>query len=161
MMTASNRARHLPLLAAGALALALAAAPAIAQPVASNGAETNDTGYGPDQYPSEQFEVIAPRPRPHFEYGRRLGAAPEKVSLSEAVPLADLDLATEDGAHALRERVRFTARNVCNRLREIVRYAQPGTPSCYSTALDSGLRHADRAIERARERRAEQYAYGY
>jgi UrcA family protein len=170
-----NPAARRPLLGAFAFTLTLAAGPALAQPAgpetappgAAAGPSAADTGdYGAPPRDAgysanEQVEVTAPPARPHFRWSRRLGAAPEKVRLSQAVPDADLDLTTEDGAYRLKQRVRLTARDVCDRLTYIVPRKQPGTPSCYKLALDSGLRHADQAIAHAREREEAQYVYAY
>ncbi len=124
-------------LLAGAVGLALAAAPASAQD-------------------DESITVTAP----HFrDDGARLGGPLEKVSLSGVVRYDDLNLRTRSGARELRMRVRDEAQNVCTRIAEAypVREA-PGT-SCYKTALDNGLVRADSAIRDARDERYADYSY--
>lgn len=128
--------RHALVAAAGFAALAFASPPTSAQPY--------DAGY----YRPE-VQVIAPRPRP--ETNPRLGAPPEKISLSQSVPFGDLDLTTWRGAHALRERVRETAYDVCTRLRDYAPHRMPGTPSCYREAVSNGLVRADEAIASTRQ----------
>jgi UrcA family protein len=84
-------------------AFALTALPAAAQGL------THDAAYMAPST-SEDVTVYAPREWMH----RGAGGA---VSLSREVSYADLDLSTRTGVRALRERVRFTARDVCEELK--------------------------------------------
>jgi len=113
-----------------ACALALAAAPALAQDGYANGPES----------------VTVTSPRLHEEWSNGLQQVPEKASLSEAVSYADLDLTTHDGAHRLRNRVRFAAMRVCRNLADMYPHALAGSEPCYKTALSGGLSRADEAI---------------
>ena len=105
--------RPVPALCTLALGAALAA---VAMPAAAQ------------NYSDEEIEVIG-----------RYGAVPSDVqSLSQRVSYADLDLSTEYGWHEFRERVRLTARYLCDRL------GQPRTetppPSCQAAAERDAMR---------------------
>ncbi len=150
------------LLGAAAVSLALAA------PFTILPAAAQDYGYGPDaaySAPDEDVTVTAPRGEYHVQHraGRRpLGWAPQKVSLSEAVPAGDLDLATRRGAYELRARVREAAARICDQLRYDVPHQTPGSPNCYREAVENGLIKADEKIIAARGRywRAAEYRDG-
>jgi UrcA family protein len=126
---------RLALLAGG---FALAASTALAQ------------DYGPGG--PESVIVNAPRPFAGSE-NTYLNGPLEKVSLSGSVSFADLDLRSAEGARELRHRVRDAAWNICGNLSAMYPVRQaPGT-SCYRSAVESGLVHADEAISDARHYR--------
>jgi UrcA family protein len=117
-------------------------------------------GYGPTAYsgPPEEVIVIAPRERRIQEQGGSLDFPPNKVSLSTRVRYDDLDLLSWDGAQTLRMRVREAARHVCRHLAEAYPFQRLSTsPGCYRETVESGMVHADEAINIARE----DYLYGY
>lgn len=129
------------LLAASAVGLMLAAAPASAQDYDNSADDSYQTG------PNEQIEVIAPRYR---EDRTPLNGPLGKLSLSQTVHFGDLDLRTRDGARELRYRVRETAHAVCEQLADEYPVKQaPGT-NCYKTAVESAMSKADAAIRDAR-----------
>jgi UrcA family protein len=98
------------LLSMGAAALALAGAPALAQ--------------------SAPEEIIVEG---------RYGTVPDSVkTLSQAVSYADLDLTTDAGRDVLRQRIRLTARFLCNKLGE-TSSSTPLTPSCQDEAVRSAM----------------------
>ena len=147
------------LAAASVFGLVLAAGPAAAQDYYGSA----DDDYAPpagravpppapayDQsVPAEEVIVTAPRPR--FEERRgELGGRVEDVSLSQDVRYDDLDLTTPEGAHELRDRIRYTAREECRRLDQMYPIASDDSPPCYRTAVDDGMQQADEAIGRAR-----------
>ncbi len=136
---------------ASAVGLALAATPALAQSYGYDDAP-QQTMYGP----SDNVEVIAPRPRP--EQRSEIGAPIVNVALSQPVRYDDLDLRSRRGAHELRERVRATARKLCNRLDFEYPVTVSGTPPCYRTTAQQALYRADLAI---RDARYEQDSRGY
>jgi UrcA family protein len=119
--------------ASGAFVLALAAQ-AVAQPVA-----------GPTE------EVIVRAPPYHGPQRSEIGAPIEDVSLSREVRFDDLDLRTDLGQGALRDRIRRTALSLCQDLAN--RYpvtADDGSPPCYRTAYDDAMNQAESAIRNAR-----------
>lgn len=68
----------------------------------------------------------------------RYGKVPDSVkSLSQAVSYADLDLSTEAGRDLLRQRVRLTARFLCNKLGETG--GSSIVPSCQDEATRSAI----------------------
>ncbi len=92
----------------------------------------------------ERVEVIMP----HTERSE-IGAPIEYRSISRDVRFDDLDLSTRAGAHELRERVRQTARDMCNQ--PDMRFAVPtaSSPPCYSTAVRDAMEQVDSAIVQA------------
>ena len=92
---------------------------------------------------TERVEVIAPR-------GERseIGAPIEYRSISREVRFDDL--ASVEGAHALRERVRRTARELCRSLDVRYPVATQDSPPCYSTAVADAMDQADAVIAQAR-----------
>ena len=124
---------------AALLALASVVSPASAQ---------DGYGYGP---PPDEIYVYGPRPAPERS---GIGAPIETVSLSDAVRFDDLDLRTDWGAEELRERILYTASNLCRALDAA--YPTSGylptsdSPPCYRTAVDDAMAQADAAIGRAR-----------
>jgi UrcA family protein len=129
---------------AGAFGIALASSAAHAQSYGP------PPGYQGGQYqgePSENVYVTVPRFR-----GEQtpLNAPPGKVSLSTAVRYDDIDLRTRQGARKLRLRVRDAARDMCARLYDAYPFQQATGTSCYKTALEDALVHANEAIGDAR-----------
>ncbi len=133
------------LVAAGALGLALAASSANAQDYDPNSAPP--PSYGPASGPPESITIYGPRR--HVERGD-LGTPIENVALSRAVRFDDLDLRTDWGAHELRNRVRFTAHALCQRLDAMYPISADDNPPCYRTAVDQAMYRADAAIGQAR-----------
>src|ERR1700749_642205 len=74
-------------------------------------------GYRQASYGDSNVVVTVEVPR-HAERDSATGAPIETIALSEAVRFDDLDLATQAGAHVLRERIRRTASQLCRRLGE-------------------------------------------
>jgi len=69
----------------------------------------------------------------------RLGTVPDSVKmLSQAVSYADLDLSTKEGRDILRQRVRLTARFLCNKLGESGSSSSL-VPSCQDEAVRSAM----------------------
>ena len=137
--------RHGPLLTAGALAFALAAAPATAQAMPAR----NDAAVGASNAAGEEVHVTSQHePGVRDEFRSML----KTVSLSQAVRYDDLNLATRQGAHRLRVRVRRTAHELCRELKYRYPITVDMTPRCYSRAVDHAMDQADAAIDNARDR---------
>lgn len=126
-------------LLAGALGLSLIPLPSSAQPYGSY--------YGP---PRGGEEVIIQAPRYHGPARSAIGAPIEDVSLSRPVRFDDLDLRTSWGAHALHNRISYTARTLCRRLDFEYPISTSDSPDCYRTAMAYAMEQADDAIARAR-----------
>jgi UrcA family protein len=118
---------------------------ASALPAAAQDYRYEQTSY--DNGPGEVVEVIVPRHRAERSV---IGAPIEDVALSSAVRFDDLDLTTSWGAHALRERVRETARTLCRKLDVRYPISVSGDPPCYDEALRDAMAQADAAIGAAR-----------
>jgi len=129
--------RQLSLGAASALVLALASAPVSAQQ------------YDGPVYTGPTEEVIVRPPR-YYSEDTPVGVEPKQISLTQEVRSDDLDLRTEEGAHALRVRVRETARHVCARLAREFPVTYTNATSCYREAVDDAMYQADNAIGAAR-----------
>ena len=133
------------LIAAGAT---FAATAALAQ-----GYYDNDYPYDPGYRsgPPEQVIVLAPDYYAHHAYpSNQLGRPPEQTTLSLPVSFSDLDLTTYDGAHALRERVRDAAHDICGELSSRYPIRMAVSEPCYKKAVESGLNRANSAIREAR-----------
>lgn len=69
----------------------------------------------------------------------KYGKVPDNVqSLSQTVSYADLDISTEAGKDILRQRVRLTARWLCDKLGE-PDVATPPVPSCRDAAVRDAM----------------------
>jgi UrcA family protein len=97
--------------------------------------------------PSGTHEVVTvTAPRPHERQRSTIGAPIINVSLSREVRFDDLDLRTAGGAHALRARVRDTARALCRQLDQQYLVTEDDGRSCVTAAEDDALAQADSAI---------------
>jgi len=142
MTGSANSALRVPLLAS---AIALVASPVFAQDYGT---------YGPPE------SVIVNAPRIRFDTLPYSHTA-EKATMSVNVSYADLDLRTYQGARELRQRVREQARAICDTLSDYYPVRQmPGT-SCYKSAAEDGLVHANEAIDTARQIYRVEYYGGY
>ena len=125
--------------AGGALLLALAAAPALAQ----------DEYYGP----GEEVVVRAP----HFRHHRAIetpdipGTPIRDVAISRPVRFDDLDLRTRHGVHLLRARISNTARLLCRETDAMFPVKTDDSPPCYRTAVRDAMAQANEAIREANE----------
>lgn len=133
-----------------AFELAFAGVSAIAQDY-DNSYESYDTS---TYYsgPTEEVIVTPPRHRPERS---EIGAPIENVSLSQPVPIDDLDLRTRWGVRELRRRISFTAASLCSRLDTMYPIdADGGTwpvnGRCYRNAVHDADYQADDAIRAAR-----------
>jgi len=143
---------HTTLLAASALGLVLGTSSVSAQ------------GYD-DQYtyqggPNEEVIVVAPDYYYHRPYpSNQLGRPPEPTTLSQSVGYSDLDLATSEGAHELRARVRDAAHDICAELAGRYPVRMANSEPCYKKAVESGMNRANSAIYQARYDYREGYEY--
>jgi UrcA family protein len=132
-----SKSRKTLLVAGSVFGLALGSTAALAQ----------DYYDGPYDRPSEEVTVTAPR---HQERSSSTGAPIRDVAISREIRINDLDLRTRRGAHALYERVSYTARRLCENLDR--RYPVPAVdnPPCYRNAMDDAMAQADEAVREAR-----------
>jgi UrcA family protein len=89
---------------------------------------------------------------PQMQYGPQRFDT-QAVSLSQAVGFADLDLCTDAGADALKDRIRKIARNMCRSFAMRGADFIPAYPSCYTSTIANVMPRADAAIAAAREGR--------
>jgi UrcA family protein len=183
-MTLSKLKTHyLAVAAAGALGLFLAATPANAQDdefvddpayaEQNNGtadeeyADPNDVSDADDmdqtavdetddadgtQVAETDMEVVVSAPRMRIDPDPTL--RPGRMTASQAVSFADLDLRSRAGAHELRNRVREAADEICGGLAETYPADIADYGTCYRESVRNGLVRADAAIRDARH-----YAY--
>jgi|HubBroStandDraft_4_1064222.scaffolds.fasta_scaffold525181_1 UrcA family protein len=126
-------------------------------------AGAQDTGYyGSAPYSGPQEEVIV-TPPPYGPRVGHLGGPIENVSLSRPVRYDDLDLSSHWGAHRLRERVSFEARELCKQLDAMYPVSADDSSGwnnrCYDRAFEQAMYQADRVIAEARNGNGEGY-YG-
>ena len=125
-------------LAAIAGTLMLSASAALAQ----------DANYNATAYTLDSEPVVVSAPRAHLESGPWFGPS-NRATLSREVAFDDLNLSNPRDARELRQRVRATAHDVCDTLRD----AYPGSlkpESCYTNALNGAMPRAEAAIREAR-----------
>jgi len=117
---------------------------------ASAAAAQDSSNYNAAAYTApDTEEVIVTAPDIRVEHNPVFGL-PGKASLTRRVSFSDLDLSDPQGARELRARVRETARDICDTLRDAYPLRQqPGT-SCYRDALKDAMPRADAAIRDAR-----------
>jgi UrcA family protein len=136
------RIRTTALLVVGSIGLAFAGSSgALADPCGAYG------GYDQPAAAPEQIIINAPMLRTQTG---RLNGTMGRVSLSQRVQVADLNLCTAGGADALRTRVRVAVNNVCKQLEGMYPHAMQGSPSCYHDAMDSSMTQVNNAIGDAR-----------
>jgi UrcA family protein len=112
---------------------------------------------GAQEYYSGPQEQVIVTP-PHYGPQRsEIGAPIVDASMSQAVRYDDLDLRTAWGARTLRDRIRFAATTLCNRLDAMYPVSvddtsgmYPGNTRCYRDAAGPALYEADSAIRNAR-----------
>ncbi len=81
-------------------------------------AQAQDDGrYNDAAYSNDTESVTVYAPHFHIDRSSPLGA-PDRVSLSRAVPYNDLDLRSPQDAHELRVRVATAAREICDQLQD-------------------------------------------
>lgn len=109
-----------------------------------------EANYNPAAYTAaDTEEVIVTAPDIRMERNPVFGL-PGKATLSRRVAFNDLDLRDPKDARELRDRVRNTAREICDTLADAQPLRQqPGT-SCYRDALKEAMPRADAAIREAR-----------
>ena len=114
-------------------------------------ANAQDYRYAQPGYSSDSEEVIVRAP--HYRPERStIGAPIETVALQRGVRFDDLDLASDWGVRTLRERVGYTARQLCRQLdNEYPVTVSDGTGSCYRRAYEQAMGDADDVIARARD----------
>jgi UrcA family protein len=118
--------------------------------LAASASVAQDTGnYEAAAYTADTEEVIVTAPDIRVERNPVFGL-PGKATLSRRVAYSDLDLTDPNDARMLRQRVRETARDICDTLRDAYPLRQqPGT-SCYRDALKDAMPRTDAAIREAR-----------
>lgn len=136
----------------GSLRTALLAAGALLLLGAS--ANAQEYGYENASYsmPSENVEVTVPRYAPQRS---SLGAPYRLISMSKGVYVGDLDLRSRHDVRIMRDRISETARRMCRQLDVRYPITAPGSPGCYTTAMNDAMYQANIAI--ARERGYDRY----
>lgn len=79
----------------------------------------------------------------------RIGAPIDRVTLTEPVTYADLNLTTYLGAMTLKERVREVARTECTKLDDLYPLEDRHPSTCISRAVADASHQIDQAIARA------------
>ena len=128
------------------LASALGALMMVPAAQAQDNGRYNDAAYSNSD--TESVTVYAP----HFHVDRStpLGA-PDRVSLSRAVPYNDLDLRSPSDAHELRVRVATAAREICDQLQDATQTQEARDTSCYRTARERAMIRANAVIRDAQD----------
>lgn len=135
---------------------------ALAAVFAASSAGAQEYGTYPPQptaRPADEVIVIAPHRHRSAETGD-IGAPIGDVGMTRPVRFNDLDLSTPWGVQRLRERVRYTAHQLCRRLDAEYPVNAPdepndafGSANCYRDAVADGMDQADQAIDQAQSYR--------
>ena len=83
---------------------------------------------------------------PHRAARSAIGAPIEDVSMSAPVGIGDLNLHTGEGVYTMRQRVKYTAHTMCNRLAFRYPIGYPDTDRCYRRAIERAMPQADSAL---------------
>lgn len=126
------------LLAAGTLLI-------LAAPASAQGYGYENAAY--ENGVDENVTVSVPRYAPQRS---ELGAPYRYISMSKGVYFGDLNLRTRSGARELKDRIGYTARMMCRQLDVRYPVTAPGSPGCYTTAMNDAMEQANFAIAEAR-----------
>jgi UrcA family protein len=123
---------------------------------ASANAQEYGYGYEDAAYsaPDENVTVSVPRYNPQRS---PLGAPYRYISMSKGVYIGDLDLRTRRDIRVMRDRISYTARNMCHQLNVRYPITAPGSPGCYTTAMNDAMYQANIAIAQQRGDRLDRY----
>ena len=91
----------------------------------------------------EEVTITSPRYSP---WRSTIGAPYEEVSISVPVSYGDLNLHTGEGVYTLRQRVKYTAHNICKKLSFRYPVGLPEKYECYSHAMANANPQADAAV---------------
>ena len=130
---------HIPLFSVvtGVAAAVLFATAAMAQQYGPSSTYTvNNAG-------QEEVTITSPRYSP---WQSTIGAPYRVHSMSVPVSYSDLNLHTGDGVYTLRQRVKYTAREVCDKLTFRDPVGLPDTDGCYWRAIRDAMPQADAAV---------------
>lgn len=133
----------------GALMLSASAAAAMDMGNFNKHTPPADTRLSQAAYTPDTEEVIVTAPNIRMERNPVFGL-PGKASLSRRVAYSDLDLTVPKDARELRARVRASAREICDTLRDAHPVREASGTSCYRDALNDAMPRVDSAIREAR-----------
>jgi len=113
-------------------------------------------GYQDAAYSTADEDVIVSVPR-YAPQRSPLGAPYRYISMSKGVYVGDLDLRSRHDVRIMRDRISYTARNMCHQLNVRYPVTAPGSPGCYTTAMNDAMYRANIAIAEARGDRLDRY----
>lgn len=122
------------------------------------GASANAQGYGyrDADYTTADEDVTVSVPR-YAPQRSPLGAPYRYISMSKGVYVGDLNLRTRRGVSIMRDRISYTARSMCRQLDVRYPITAPGSPGCYTTAMNDAMYQANIAVAEARGYRLDRY----
>jgi UrcA family protein len=124
--------------AAGVAATVLLAGTALAQ-----GYGSSTTTYEVNSNGQEEVTITSPTYSP---WQSSIGAPYRRITMSVPVAYSDLNLHTGEGVYTLRQRVKYTARDICNKLSFRNPVGIPDSDLCYSHAVTNAMPQADAAV---------------
>jgi UrcA family protein len=82
------------------------------------------------------------------EFGRTslIGSSDQVISVSQRVSYADLNLATTAGSREMAERVRATAKALCEKLQQKYQFSGTTSDTCFRNAVEKGMADVRTAI---------------
>jgi UrcA family protein len=124
-------------------ALASIAAGVLLAPMAMAQESASSTTYSDKDGTPEIVTVTPPR---HMPARSTIGAPIEEVSISVPVSYGDLNLHTGEGVYTLRQRVKQTAHNLCDKLSFRYPIGTPDNDGCYRRAIKYAMPQTDSAV---------------
>jgi UrcA family protein len=104
---------------------------------------SSSTTYTDNNDTPEEVTITSP---PRGSTRSTIGAPIQNISMSAPVSTRDLNLHTGEGVYTLRQRVKYTARSICNRLSFRYPIGEPDTDRCYRRAIHYAMPQADSAV---------------
>ena len=140
MRTDLPRIKSLPVCVGFAAAAVLSATVAIAQ-------EPLDGTTSAQSGPPEQVTITRPNyPSGYSPWQASISAPYRRHTMSIPVSYSDLNLHTGEGVYTLRQRVKYTARDICNSLTFRSPVGLPDADGCYRHAVEDAMPRTDSAL---------------
>lgn len=97
--------------------------------------------------------ALAQEPEPAFVVSSsRPGASEQLISISQRVSYADLNLTTTSGSREMEERVKSTAKTLCEKLEQAYPFSGNSAETCFRNSVSKGMADVRVAIAAAEQK---------
>jgi UrcA family protein len=103
------------------------------------------------QEPGTEFVVSSARSNA-FGHTSLISGTDQVISVSQRVSYADLNLATTAGSREMEQRVRTTAKALCEKLQQKYVFSGTTAETCFRNAVDKGMADVRTAIAAAEKK---------